>query len=221
MAESPSYPQIPANAWWGVRELLIKSPTVKIDDNMLASSLDVQINAARAYINELKKVKILDEEGKATPVALKWRMDGNYTDATKEIVESIYPDGLLAIAPPGNAERQKVINWFMNNGLGQGSARNKTATYLLITSPNPSDSSNNMPTSEKKKPKTTSASKPSAKKREKPSSSNGDSSNNSDSGFAMPLNVNVQIHISADASSEQIETIFSSMRKYLGNENAN
>jgi hypothetical protein len=31
----------------------------------------------------------------------------------------------------------------------------------------------------------------------------------------MPLNVNVQIHISADASSEQIEAIFANMKKYL------
>jgi|SRR3954452_4152889 hypothetical protein len=31
----------------------------------------------------------------------------------------------------------------------------------------------------------------------------------------MPLNINVQIHISADASGEQIQTIFSSMRRYL------
>jgi hypothetical protein len=31
----------------------------------------------------------------------------------------------------------------------------------------------------------------------------------------MPLNINIQIHISADATSEQIENIFAAMKKYL------
>jgi hypothetical protein len=35
------------------------------------------------------------------------------------------------------------------------------------------------------------------------------------SGEAFPLNVNVQIHISADAGTEQIESIFQAMRRYL------
>jgi hypothetical protein len=37
----------------------------------------------------------------------------------------------------------------------------------------------------------------------------------------IPLNVNVQIHISADASGEQIESIFSAMRRYLYDSPAN
>jgi hypothetical protein len=36
----------------------------------------------------------------------------------------------------------------------------------------------------------------------------------------LPLNLNVQIHISADASTDQIETIFAAMRKYLHDEPA-
>jgi hypothetical protein len=31
----------------------------------------------------------------------------------------------------------------------------------------------------------------------------------------MPLNINVQIHISAEATGAQIESIFSAMRRYL------
>ena len=31
----------------------------------------------------------------------------------------------------------------------------------------------------------------------------------------MPLNINVQIHISAEATGEQIESIFTAMRRYL------
>ena len=53
MAESPGYPQIPSNVWWGLRALLKRRPTVKVDEMLLASDLGVQLVAAKQYLKEL------------------------------------------------------------------------------------------------------------------------------------------------------------------------
>ncbi|MEJ6389669.1 DUF5343 domain-containing protein [Gymnodinialimonas ulvae] len=213
-----AFPQIPATVWWGIRDLLQRSPSAKYDDSMLAAKLGVQAVAARQYIAELTRVGILDEEGKATELGNRWRLDEKYSDAVDEILSGAYPESLTTIASAGEADRQTVVNWFMNQGLGQGSAKNKAATYLLISSREPNsggaptkraatknEKSSTDPAKEGKPPKTRTRAQvnppvPPASKQ---------------APDAMPLNVNVQIHISADASSDQIESIFKSMRQYL------
>src|SRR3546814_9976741 len=46
---------------------------------------------------------------------------------------------LFRAAPPGEVERQKIVSWFQHEGLGQGAAGNKAATYLLLSSPIPNE----------------------------------------------------------------------------------
>ncbi|MNE14455.1 hypothetical protein D3C80_1073360 [compost metagenome] len=113
------------------------------------------------------------------------------------------------------------MSWFLREGLGQGAAGNKAAAYLLIGSPTPNEppaksgarvgaakSSNKVQSvASKPVPKSSAASTPDRQ---------SDFSAARKGQFEMmPLNVNVQIHISADAGSEQIESIFSAMRRYL------
>jgi hypothetical protein len=218
MADRAAYPQIPSTVWWGVRGLLKRSPSAKVDPEMLGATLGVQPVAARQYLSELIRVGILDEDGKATNVALKWRQDDEYAGAVEELASTAYPEGLITIAPPGDADRQTVVNWFVSQNLGEGAAKNKAATYLLVTSKEPNDApakasvtTNNSPSTKgstglpKKGPTRKAAEKDGAKQRKSKDESSG----------LLPLNVNVQIHISADASSDQIESIFAAMRKYL------
>ncbi|WP_347311577.1 hypothetical protein [Defluviimonas sp. SAOS-178_SWC] len=219
-----SFPQIPSTVWWGVREILQRSPRAKIDESMLAATLSVQSVAAKQYIVELKKVGLLDDEGRGTPLANAWRMDESYAQAVDELANACYPEGLVTIAPPGNADRQRVVNWFMTQGLGAGTAGNKAATYLMITSPEPGAAGAAAARGESKKSSSsdsvaTSTSAPPIRKnaparKQAPRAPEGARVDST----SIPLNLNVQIHISADASSEQIETIFSAMRKYLRND---
>ena len=209
-----SFPQIPATVWWGIRALLQKTPSARFDDSMLAASLGVQVAAARQYLAELKRVGLLDEEGKATDLASKWRLEDRYEEAVRELVSGAYPDSLVTIAPPGDADRKVVKSWFLSQGLGEGSAGNKTATYLLISALEPGENSSTPAAAQKK-----SVAK---EKDEKPKFSNNAGRKSRDTGDekqkkfdSFPLNVNVQIHISADASPEQIDSIFQSMRKHL------
>lgn len=212
MADKNSYPQIPATVWWGLRGIFQRTPSATIDERFLGVHLGVQEVAARQYLTELKRVGILTEEGKATPVAGRWRNDESYWDAVQEILEGVYPAGLLQVAPPETAERQKVVSWFTHEGLGSGTAGNKAATYLLIASRTPNEAPSRG-SSQKPAVEAVRSQKSKPAKTTQPVQQN--SAHASRQVESMPLNVNVQIHISADATGEQIESIFSAMRRYL------
>lgn len=227
MADKAYYPQIPSTVWWGVRGILQRTPNVTVDERYLAVHLNVQEAAARAYVRELKTVGLLTEDGKATDIARRWRMDETYGQAVAEIISAVYPEQLVHLAPPGGAERQKVISWFQHEGLGQGAAGNKAATYLLLSSPSPADNAkavsrgdqgDSSPRAISPSRKTVTARVPqSSGKRPTARSDAGDLSERPTEPKAdfMPLNVNVQIHISADAGTDQIDSIFQAMRRYL------
>ncbi|MPL82866.1 hypothetical protein SDC9_28815 [bioreactor metagenome] len=213
-----SFPQIPASVWWGVRQVLQKTPRGKFDENTVAAVLGVQPVAARQYLKEFQKVGILDDELRGTELAGKWRMDESYAEAITEIANSVYPEALVSMAPPGEVDRQRVTTWFMHQGLGEGAARNKAAFYVLLTSPEP----NSVPMSGSKSKaiarqptrKADAITEPAATT--PPAEFKAHGRVTAPTAIeSLPLNVNLQIHISADASTEQIEAIFSAMRKYL------
>jgi hypothetical protein len=216
-----SYPQIPTTVWWGIRALLLRSPKAKFDENMLSASLDVQVSAARAYLKQLALVGILDSDGKITELGGKWRLDDTYTEAVGEILKSVYDEGLTTICPPGEVDRSKAKSWFMSQGLGAGSAGNKAATYELIASvkPGPHEpEADRAPRGAKAVPKQKNAAKSvsnNGERRIEDKEAPKKTLDRKGGADAFPLNVNVQIHISADASSDQIDSIFKSMRHHL------
>lgn len=209
----------------GRSPILNKTPNATLDERFLAIQLNVQPAAAKQYITELISVGILNEEFKATPLAMKWRLDATYPVAVEELISKVYPQSLIDLAPPGEGDRQKAISWFLQEGLGQGTAGNKAATYLMLGSrvPNeaPARGNNGRTSVDESKPssretktsaRTKSVREHASKVQHPPGGNNGE--NRSDN-TSIPLNVNVQIHISADAGSDQIESIFSAMRRYL------
>jgi hypothetical protein len=162
----------------------------------------------------MKRVGILDENGAATDLGQRWRLDEKYEEVVGEILEGSYPEGLINIAPPGQADRSAVERWFTHAGLGEGTARNKAGTYLMIANDRPGESKvraapqkSERPVSDRKVARAETPRQPRVV-REKPAE-------RGHTGAAFPLNLNVQIHISADASTDQIEAIFAAMRKYL------
>jgi len=219
MAEKQSYPQIPSTVWWGVRALLQRSPNATINDQLLSAQLNVQPAAAKQYIAELKRVGLLSDENKATEIAEKWRHDDTYHDAVDEILKFAYPEDLVALAPRGDAERQKVIRWFAGAGLGAGTAANKAATYLLICSDSPAENGGRSGASAQRASSPVKRPADQSRRRAPPVSSSKPADkqkeHSSQTGMHVPLNINLQIHISADANADQIEAIFSAMKRYL------
>jgi hypothetical protein len=175
--------------------------------------LGVQEAAARQYLYELKRVGLLTEDGKGTTLAAKWRHDETYWEAVQELMKAAYPESLLQVAPPGDADRQKVISWFVRDGLGTGTANNKAATYFLISSSAPGEAITRTTGPEKTRAATIKSTQPTS--RPAAVASGDRKSDPKQQGHMLPLNINMQIHISADATSEQIESIFSAMRRHL------
>lgn len=209
-----NYPQLPKGVWQGVWALLRKTPSRKMDEKALAAELGVQATAAKAYARELMKIGILDEEFRPTDLANRWRQNGKDSALIEEILEKSYPQDLRDLAPVGDIDRDKVIRWFISDGLGEGSAKNKAATYIMLTEgideesvSSPAKSSPKQSKARGEKNRDIDPVKIKAKPDQRKPSDGGD--------FKPELAVNIQIHISADASSDQIDAIFSSMAKYF------
>lgn len=210
---SANYPQLPKAVWQGIWAILRKTPNRKLDEKALAAELDVQQTAAKAYARELIRLGILDEEYKPTERANAWRQDGRDKNLIEQILDDAYPQTLRELAPVSDLNRDKIVRWFMNDGLGMGSAKNKAATYLMLAegvdedaiSPVKSTTSKSIGADElpKRRPVRVAPAKS-----ERPDVS-------PDRDFTPELAVNVQIHISADATSDQIDAIFASMKKYF------
>lgn len=221
MAEKAGYPQIPARVWWGVRDMLNARPKMKFDDGSLAATLNVQPAAARQYLTELKRIGILDENGAATELGERWRHDERYEDVVGEILANSYPEGLSNIAPPGHAERAAVERWFAHAGLGSGTAKNKAGTYLMIANDRPGEAKvRAAPQRSERSSGERRAVRASEAPREAARPIRSKVGGREQAGSTFPLNLNVQIHISADASTDQIESIFAAMKKYLHDEAA-
>ncbi|MBL8657124.1 MAG: hypothetical protein JNJ92_07165 [Altererythrobacter sp.] len=212
MAESTSYPQIPSTVWAGVWKIVHDSPSRKIDENVLAIELGVQKTAAKQYLNELTRLGLFTAEGQSTDLAKKWRLDGDDPEVIGKILEFAYPQELREIAPLGKLDKDKIVRWFIAQGLGAGSANNKAATYIRVASG----------VSASDAPKITkSGDRPAKAKASRRNPPSGEKSAAVDVDPPRPLTrkpelaVNVQIHISADSTKEQIDAIFSAMRKYF------
>lgn len=222
MAEKAGFPQIPGRVWWGVRDLINNRPKMRFDDSNLAATLNVQPAAARQYLAELKRIGLLDENGATTDLGERWRHDEHYEEVAGEILAAAYPAGLVSIAPAGSADRTSVERWFAHSGLGSGTAKNKAGTYLMIANDRPGGTKVRTPSVRPDKVNAAPAEPAASRKKVdgQPKQRNSSDRNSESRSTSFPLNLNLQIHISADATSDQIDSIFAAMKKYLHDEAA-
>lgn len=213
--EKQSYPQIPSRVWWGIRDVFKARPSARLTEQTLASQLSVQPSAAKAYLKQMQIVGLVDENGGATEIASKWRNDPTYSEAVEEILAHTYPKELIDAYPSGSADLKKVTEWFQYGGLGAGAARNKASTYVLIADGYPNDAEKAPPGRERKSVKDRPTGSEETRVQRKPAAATQGRSQKNDRISFPELNLNIQIHISADATTEQIEAIFAAMNKYL------
>lgn len=232
MAEAAIYPQIPSTVWVGVWKILHDSPSRRLDDNVLSIELGVQKTAAKQYLKELSRLGLFTDDGATSELAKRWRQDGNEIGIIGEILAHAYPQDLLDLAPVDRLDRDKIIRWFMGQGLGRGAAQNKAATYIRVANGVSAGEGARATKQSDKKPSSGAGSRskrsagaskslPQVLDEENQNQDVGNEVGNGGAGGRRPagkqpeLNVNVQIHISADSSAEQIDAIFSAMRKYF------
>lgn len=211
--QKESYPAIPAKHWWILRKRFQQSIPGTVTPGFLATTLNMKEQSAKAnIIPSLIMMGIIDEEGRPTDRATKWRDDVTYSEVCQEIRNELYPQELLDAVPGPAVDRPAVERWFASRtGVGQVAARKFAIVYELLTVATVSEKLETRPTPARPRPpakREPSKKAPAPAKEEKPAVF---------SDLVPSIHIDVQIHISPDARADQIDQIFASMAKHLRN----
>lgn len=223
-AETQTYPVLTASTWWKLRKKFNSTIPKELTATYLATALDMSESSAKTnVIPKLKLIGFINDDNKPTDLCIRWRDDTEYPKVCEELINKLYPSELPdAIDDPLN-EKDKVVKWFQNRArVGESAAQMMTSFYLLLVDADPSKQnvatakpeksrSNNSASSNSEKSKKNPQIKENAS--QKPLHDKGEI--NKDGGFKPTIHLDIQIHISPDSSSDQIDKIFESMAKHL------
>lgn len=229
MEEKKTFPNIPVSHWNKLRLQFKKSIPGSVTSNYIASVLGMTEKSAKANVlPSLRMVGLIDENDNTNQEAAKrYRDDNQYKEYCQEIIERVYPQGIRDAFPDSESDKEGIRTWFMNHsGVGQSAASRITAFYVALLEADPNveiKSAKSSDTGTKKgKPRRSDK----ASKVQTPASpvekettevvQEKTSPHHKSSCRDLPgLNINIQIHISSDATPDQIEQIFESMAKHL------
>ena len=230
-----------AATWAEIRNNFRKSmPRSAITKDYLQSILGISDKAAANLMPQLKNVGLLNPDGTPTQLAMDFRDDDHYASACAAIVENVYPVGLTDAFPDVDDNVNAIASWFMRNtGAGEQAAKYQARFYITLRQAdvNALVEKKARGGSQSKPAKATTAAakatptknargsgKPAATT-EKPiadTPSKPDHSPRPQTHTADPLksrrpeiHIDIQIHIDASASREQIDAVFESMSKHL------
>ena len=218
-----AYPKITAKAWTTLRARATAAPSTKFTPSAVAALMEMSSpnSALDNTVRPMRRLGLIDEDGALTDRGNKWRVNSSFDDACQEILDDIYPEELGAlVGEDGNPDAAKVKTWFDHKGYGESNARQMAATYVMVASKQIPESPATDAGKVKKKAspaKRTARESQESNKTEKPhevvepepptppAKSNG----------GPTVHLDIQIHIPADATPEQIDQIFSSMARHL------
>ena len=211
--EKSSFPMLPVKHWWALRERFKASIPGVVSPSYIATVLNMKEKSAHAnVILPLRMLGLIDEENRTNQeLAIAWRDDERYKEVCQTMVQRIYPPELTEAVLNPASNRDAVERWFANyTGSGTAAVKRMAALYSVLAQPdlsstpslksNASSSYKDKPVSGKhnKSTKKVSTSKAVGSERELPG-----------------LAINLQIHISSDATPDQIDAIFESMAKHI------
>lgn len=222
MAEKKnSYPILPLANWWALRNRFKQSIPTTVSPGFVGTVLNIKEKSAQTnIIPHLVSMGIIDQDGKPLERANKWRDDQHYPEVCQEILTEVYPNELLEALPGPTLDRADVKRWFARNtGLGEVAVGRMAAFYELLVTADPSGG---QATTTKKSATQKTTKKPlervavSSPAKPKPSETVKPTAIQGEKSVAQPtIHLDIQIHISPDATAEQIDLIFASMAKHL------
>ncbi len=179
-------------------------------------------------LSPLKRMGLIDNDGKPTERAIRWRDNDQYASVCEEIRREVYPHELLDIYPDADSPRANIENWFASTAhVGEQAKKKMAILYLLLAE---ADYTEQDSTSQAKTPKA-GKSTPSPLKKSTPTVKNDKVmstiavspsteeapriNERNLSSMEPSLHIDIQIHIASDASSTQIDQIFASMAKHF------
>jgi hypothetical protein len=222
-----AYPVVPTAHWWALRRKFQQSIPGVVTANYVASVLKMKEDSARANVlTGLKLAGVVDKDGKPTERAKAWRDDERYAAVCREIRDECYPEELRSAFPNPSEDADGVTRWFANHtGGGEAVVEKKVKFYLLLNEGDVSKAAElAKPVERAKQPKAVAAPRavsatrntsgptgatPEVKVPERATVVRRDDTS------APSIHINLQVHISADASTDQIEQVFSSMARHI------
>lgn len=234
-AKKIRYPVFPKQTWWTLRKIFNQRLPGVVDADYLSGVLSMHPKTAQNLVPPLMRLGLIDENGKPTDRANRWRFDEEYPTVCAEIRQEIYPQRLLdAFHDPALVSRTSLENRFKSDArVGDSAARQMAILYLLLLKADPSEqdtatsNSPKQPAGAKKSqspaPKgSTSTAKQFAQG--EPVKSNGHLADVEESRphqarqtreYGPSIHFNIQVHISPDATADQIDQTFASMAKHF------
>lgn len=213
------YPKVTKKAWGILRARAASAPTSKFTPSAVAALMRMSSpeSARDNTVTPLRRLGLFDDDGALTDLGNRWRVDATYAEACQEILDAVYPSELgVLVTDDGAADPQRVRTWFDQQGFGSSNARQMAQTYVMIAKKEIPESSGaeraKIPTTSAKAKATT----PGSKRGPKVSKPEPRVPAVPPPASAQPaFHLDVQIHIPADATPEQIDRIFASMAKHL------
>ncbi len=230
MASVVTYPKISRNMWLKLRAKFNKSIPGVVTPAFVSSIVEMaDASAVSNVIKPLQVLGLLDDQRKPTALASQWRHDDEYAAACKTIRERIYPQDLLDTYPGGEVEDKPGISrWFMKSAsVGDAAARMFADTYSILAQADVTQLEEKAQSATPTKART--AANKAARKSQPAQASAAVSppieippvaaahSHHKPLGKFPAVHIDVQVHISPETSPEQIDRIFESMAKHLGN----
>ncbi len=219
MADRTSFPSIPAKNWWDLRQRFRASPPREVNAAYLSAVLSLTEKAAANLIPSLRTVGLIDDSGKPTERAGRWRDDEHYREVTREIISEVYPQQLLDVAPPDDHDPGAVKRWFMREtGTGEGRANILAAFYRLLAAGDPSGR-DEAPRRSPDRQASPGRQRQATPRRQQANvegvAERGDSKKEDVKPPLPSLSIAVQVYIDKDMTADQVDHVFASMARHL------
>jgi Family of unknown function (DUF5343) len=215
-----SYPRLPANIWWGLRDEFKRSVSRVVNVSYLSAKFDWSERSAANIPPNLRALGLIDEAGRPTELAHAWRDDSTYKEACAQILDRVFPDALTAfpVADPDQAELQR---WFAARTLSGDSAALQMARFFKLLAsgeiaPKTTDSDGQQKSgSSSSGGRSTMILNPAGGTGRNSAANRKNNAVARNDSHSPSLHIDVQIHLAADAPDGQIEALFRNMAKYI------
>jgi hypothetical protein len=228
MAEKKqSFPMLPGAHWWALRANFKQSIPGVVTDSYLAATLNMKPRSARVNVLPyLEDVGLIDKDGKTEELAKTWRDDQQYAEVCKQMREKVYPEELRLAAPNPKEDRTPAERWFAHRtGAGSSAVGKMVQFYTILTeadvtkkkqdAPAERTSSTRREAQAPRKRRTGEVSTTTPEGTGETADTKRNVDGHSDLSRFPGVSINLQIHISSDASPDQIDKIFESMGRHI------
>lgn len=212
------FPMMPEKVWWTLRKKFKQTLPANVSLSYLSTVLSIGQETAANIISPLKRIGLINEDGVLQDRANEWRNDEKYTEVCSKMRTELYPQELIDLYPkPTDNDKDSIGSWFaIRSRVGTAAAKKMSSFYILLSEANPSAESEVKvkPRVDKAETKPKSETKVTEIKMQAPVETKKIGGEEAELGIPS-ININIEVHISSDASTDQIDKIFESMAKHL------